>query len=194
MTTPATASDWRTRARNLAIRGEAWIEGRYVPAASGATFECLSPIDGRLIARVAATDAIDVDHAVAAARRAFEDGRWARQPPASAQEGAAQVRGVAAREPRRARAARNTRHGQADLRQSRGRHPGHGALHRLVRGGDRQDLRRDRTDEPGCACDGHPRARRRRRGDRAVEFPAHHGGLEDRTSARGRKLGHPEAV
>ena len=83
MTTPATATDWRTRARDLAIRGEAWIDGRYVPAASGATFECLSPIDGRLIARVAATDAVDVDRAVAAARRAFEDGRWARQPPAS---------------------------------------------------------------------------------------------------------------
>ena len=60
------------------------IDGRYVPAASGATFECLSPIDGRLIARVAATDAADVDRAVAAARRAFEDGRWARQPPAHA--------------------------------------------------------------------------------------------------------------
>ena len=83
MTTPATATDWRTRARDLAIRGEAWIDGRYVPAASGATFECLSPIDGRLIARVAATDAVDVDRAVAAARRAFDDGRWARQPPAS---------------------------------------------------------------------------------------------------------------
>ena len=83
MTTAATATDWRTRARNLAIRGEAWIDGRYVPAASGATFECLSPIDGRLIARVAATDAVDVDRAVAAARRAFDDGRWARQPPAS---------------------------------------------------------------------------------------------------------------
>ena len=83
MTTPATATDWRTRARDLAIRGEAWIDGRYVPAASGATFECLSPIDGRLIARVAATEAVDVDRAVAAARRAFDDGRWARQPPAS---------------------------------------------------------------------------------------------------------------
>jgi len=83
MTTSATATDWRTRARNLAIQGEAWIEGRYAPAASGATFECLSPIDGRLIAQVASTDAVDVDRAVAAARRAFEDGRWARQPPAS---------------------------------------------------------------------------------------------------------------
>ena len=83
MTIPATAADWRTRARDLVIRGDAWIDGRYVPAASGATFDCASPIDGKLIARVAATDAVDVDRAVAAARRAFEDGRWARQPPAA---------------------------------------------------------------------------------------------------------------
>ena len=83
MTTSATATDWRTRARALAIKGEAWIDGRYVPAVSGATFDCLSPIDGRLIARVASTDAADVDRAVAAARRAFEQGRWTRQPPAA---------------------------------------------------------------------------------------------------------------
>ena len=61
MTTPATAIDWRTRARNLAIRGEAWIDGRYVPAASGATFDSLSPIDGRRLAQVASSDAVDVD-------------------------------------------------------------------------------------------------------------------------------------
>ena len=83
MTTSATATDWRIRARALAIKGEAWIDGRYVPAVSGATFDCLSPIDGRLIARVASTDAADVDRAVAAARRAFEQGRWTRQSPAA---------------------------------------------------------------------------------------------------------------
>jgi acyl-CoA reductase-like NAD-dependent aldehyde dehydrogenase len=52
-----------------------------VPAASGATFDCVSPIDGRLLARVASTDASDADLAVAAARRAFESGTWSRQPP-----------------------------------------------------------------------------------------------------------------
>jgi acyl-CoA reductase-like NAD-dependent aldehyde dehydrogenase len=83
MPTPATAADWRTRAHELAIVGDAWIDGRYVPAATGATFDCVSPIDGKLIARVAAADTMDVDRAVAAARRAFDDGRWARQAPAA---------------------------------------------------------------------------------------------------------------
>jgi len=83
MSTKASAIDWRNRARELTITGDAWIDGRYVPAASGETFDCLSPIDGKLIARVASTGEADVDRAVAAARRAFEDGRWARQPPAA---------------------------------------------------------------------------------------------------------------
>jgi 4-guanidinobutyraldehyde dehydrogenase/NAD-dependent aldehyde dehydrogenase len=79
MTHPNT--DWHARARALAINGNAFIGGRYVPAASGATFDCVSPIDGRLLAPVASTDAADVDLAVAAARRAFESGVWSRRAP-----------------------------------------------------------------------------------------------------------------
>jgi 4-guanidinobutyraldehyde dehydrogenase/NAD-dependent aldehyde dehydrogenase len=80
-TEPLTARDWRDRAARLAINGQAFIDGRYVPAASGASFNDVSPIDGRVIAQVAATDSADVDRAVAAARRAFDSGAWSRQPP-----------------------------------------------------------------------------------------------------------------
>ena len=79
--TPTTAQDWRARAAALAINGQAFINGRYLPAASGATFDDVSPIDGRVIARVASTDQADVELAVAAARRAFDSGVWAHQPP-----------------------------------------------------------------------------------------------------------------
>jgi 4-guanidinobutyraldehyde dehydrogenase/NAD-dependent aldehyde dehydrogenase len=79
MTPPTT--DWRARARALAINGNAFIDGRYVPASSGATFDCVSPIDGRVLAAIASTDVPDVDRAVAAARRAFEAGTWSRQAP-----------------------------------------------------------------------------------------------------------------
>jgi acyl-CoA reductase-like NAD-dependent aldehyde dehydrogenase len=78
---PTPATDWHARARSLSIQSQAFIDGRYVPAASGATFECVSPIDGRLLARVASTDVADADLAVAAARRAFDSGVWSRQPP-----------------------------------------------------------------------------------------------------------------
>jgi len=80
-TATSTASDWHARAAGLAINGQAFINGRYVAAASGETFEDVTPIDGRVIARVAATDKADVDLAVAAARRAFDSGVWAHQPP-----------------------------------------------------------------------------------------------------------------
>jgi acyl-CoA reductase-like NAD-dependent aldehyde dehydrogenase len=45
-------------------------------AADGRTFETIDPATGRVIADVAHAGAQDVDRAVAAAREAFEDGRW----------------------------------------------------------------------------------------------------------------------
>ena len=80
-TATLTAQDWRARATALAINGHAFIDGRYVDAASGETFDDVTPIDGRVIARVASTDKADVERAVAAARRAFDSGVWSRQPP-----------------------------------------------------------------------------------------------------------------
>jgi 4-guanidinobutyraldehyde dehydrogenase / NAD-dependent aldehyde dehydrogenase len=73
--------NWHERARTLTPESRAFIDGRYVAAASGATFDCVSPIDGRVLAKVASTDAADVDLAVTAARRAFDRGTWSHQPP-----------------------------------------------------------------------------------------------------------------
>ena len=56
-----------------------FIDGEFVDGSSGATFESVSPIDNEVIATVAEADATDVDQAVAAARRAFED--WSRRSP-----------------------------------------------------------------------------------------------------------------
>ena len=55
-----------------------YIEGRWQPARSGATFESRDPSNGSLIARFAASDETDVDAAVAAARRA--SGAWRSTP------------------------------------------------------------------------------------------------------------------
>ena len=76
-----TPVNWHERARSLAIEGRAFIDGRYVDAVSGETFDCVSPVDGRSIARVASTASADVDRAVAAARRSFEGGAWSRMAP-----------------------------------------------------------------------------------------------------------------
>ena len=82
MSDAPTAADYRGQADALSIRGQAFIGGDFVDSASGATFDCVSPIDGRVLAPVAACDVEDVDRAVAAARRAFEGGAWAGMAPA----------------------------------------------------------------------------------------------------------------
>jgi phenylacetaldehyde dehydrogenase len=54
------------------------IDGRFVSAASGKTFPVYNPATGEVIAQVPEAEAEDVDRAVAAARRAFDDGPWSR--------------------------------------------------------------------------------------------------------------------
>lgn len=51
-------------------------DGQWRAAASGATFASVDPATGERVGDVSAGDAIDVDDAVAAARRAFDDRRW----------------------------------------------------------------------------------------------------------------------
>jgi 4-guanidinobutyraldehyde dehydrogenase / NAD-dependent aldehyde dehydrogenase len=82
MNQTSAAISWSSRAAEIRPRAQAFINGRYVDAASGQTFECLSPIDGRSLAKVAATDAADVDAAVSGARAAFNKGSWSRMAPA----------------------------------------------------------------------------------------------------------------
>jgi phenylacetaldehyde dehydrogenase len=54
-----------------------FIDGKFVEAASGKTFETPNPATGETLAFVAEGDAEDIDRAVRAARRAFESGPWA---------------------------------------------------------------------------------------------------------------------
>src|ERR1700675_1170958 len=51
------------------------IDGQHVPSASGRSFKTLNPATEQVITTVAEGNAVDVDRAVAAARRAFE-GPW----------------------------------------------------------------------------------------------------------------------
>src|ERR1700734_1709240 len=58
------------------------IDGKWVNAASGKTFETTNPSTGEVIAHVAEADKADVDKAVEAARRAFESGPWSQMSAA----------------------------------------------------------------------------------------------------------------
>ncbi|AMS12943.1 aldehyde dehydrogenase [Pseudomonas chlororaphis] len=75
-------SDWEQRFQSLTLEGRAFIDGQYCHATSAATFECISPVDGRFLANVASTDEADANRAVQVARQAFESGVWSRKAPA----------------------------------------------------------------------------------------------------------------
>jgi phenylacetaldehyde dehydrogenase len=58
------------------------IGGKWVESASGKTFETRNPATGEVLSRVAEGDREDIDRAVKAARRAFDEGPWSETLPA----------------------------------------------------------------------------------------------------------------
>lgn len=75
-----TLVDERTRA-SLGRPFKQLIDGAWVDASSGETLDVVNPADENVIATVPAGTWEDVDLAVRAARKAFEDGPWTRMPP-----------------------------------------------------------------------------------------------------------------
>ncbi|MEY8839592.1 aldehyde dehydrogenase [Cribrihabitans sp. XS_ASV171] len=76
-----TLDQWTARAGQMNFRAQAFIDGRFTDAVSGKRFASINPATGATLAEVAECDAEDVDRAVRAARRAFDDGRWSRAAP-----------------------------------------------------------------------------------------------------------------
>jgi acyl-CoA reductase-like NAD-dependent aldehyde dehydrogenase len=73
--------DWRARAASIRPRTQFFIDGKFAPAASGATFDNLNPATGKSLGPVASGEQADIDRAVASARAAFRKGVWVDQPP-----------------------------------------------------------------------------------------------------------------
>lgn len=56
--------------------GKLYIDGKLRPAAGGRTFDDISPWTGQVIAKAADANKDDVNEAIAAARRAFDETDW----------------------------------------------------------------------------------------------------------------------
>jgi phenylacetaldehyde dehydrogenase len=65
----------------LQRKPQLFIDGEWVDSSHGATIAVFDPSTGKEITRVVDASDADVDRAVAAARRAFDDGRWSGLPP-----------------------------------------------------------------------------------------------------------------
>jgi aldehyde dehydrogenase (NAD+) len=56
------------------------VDGKAVDSLSGERIDVVSPSDGKVFASIPSSGAADVDRAVKAARRAFDEGPWSRMP------------------------------------------------------------------------------------------------------------------
>lgn len=63
-----------------------YIDGEWRPAKSDRTFDIISPRSEKRIGRVPAASQADIDDAVAAARKAFDEGPWPKMSPAERAE------------------------------------------------------------------------------------------------------------
>ncbi|MFC1497425.1 aldehyde dehydrogenase [Verrucomicrobiota bacterium] len=79
-------TDWVKKAEEIKPNGKAFIDGQYIAAENNEVFSRKSPVDGRMLASVASCSVNDIDKAVSAARKAFEDGRWYNKKPVARKE------------------------------------------------------------------------------------------------------------
>lgn len=81
-----TTQEYQAIAKDLSLPTQAFIDGSFRAAQSGATFDTVNPATGDVLAKIASCDGADVDLAVEKARDAFEDGRWSRLHPSARKE------------------------------------------------------------------------------------------------------------
>src|SRR5262245_53627390 len=72
------AEDYRSQVSGLSYRNHAFINGKYVPAASGRTFATVRQNNGSRLTAEAEDGSEDVGCAATAARTAFDKGIWCR--------------------------------------------------------------------------------------------------------------------
>ena len=169
------------------------IGGELVDAAEGRTFDVVNPATGRVIATAPLGGKPDVDRAVDAARRAFDDPKgWATWPATKRGRTLAkfaQLIGSTRRSSRSSRRATSASRSAA--------RPARSSARRFVfdyyAGRGEQALRRD---DPGVEARPRlhaPRAHRGRRAHRPVELPAADGLVEAGPGARGGQHRDPQA-
>ncbi|MEH6579945.1 MAG: aldehyde dehydrogenase [Amphritea sp.] len=73
---------WLNKQQNTELKHQAFINGAFVDASDGGTYDTINPATGELLVATAACTEQDVNSAVAAARNAFDSGIWADKSPA----------------------------------------------------------------------------------------------------------------
>lgn len=78
---PTDRAGWAAAATALRIEAGLFIDGTLTGAASGARLAVVNPASGATVADMACGTGADIDRAVAAAKTAWDDGRWRHMAP-----------------------------------------------------------------------------------------------------------------
>ena len=81
MTNLLTHAEYRAIAQDMKPACNAFIDGKFQAVRSRKTFDSINPATGKLVSKIAACDAKDVNLAVKKARQTFDDGRWSKLHP-----------------------------------------------------------------------------------------------------------------
>jgi len=81
-----THEEYQAIGKSLDFPTNAFINGQFQASKSGNTFETINPATGQVIAKIAACNADDVNHAVTKAREAFDQGHWSKLHPSERKE------------------------------------------------------------------------------------------------------------
>ena len=73
--------EWKKIASKISFRNKAFINGKFVDAKSGKTFDSINPATDEVLTSVAECGQEDVDFAVEIARKSFQKGSWSKMPP-----------------------------------------------------------------------------------------------------------------
>jgi gamma-glutamyl-gamma-aminobutyraldehyde dehydrogenase len=79
--TPTSLAEWKALLASLPIDTGLFIDGKFVAAKAGETFDCVSPSTGDVVAVMAKGQSEDIDIAVASCLKAWQDGRWHKLAP-----------------------------------------------------------------------------------------------------------------
>lgn len=79
-------ANYYQRASAMKLPSKAFIDGYFTDASDGGSFSTINPATGEPIVNVAHCNGADVERAVVAARRSFDDGGWSRAAPEERKE------------------------------------------------------------------------------------------------------------
>ena len=167
------------------------IGGKWVPSKSGKTFETINPANEEVLALAAEGDKADVDEAVKAARKAYEEGKWSKIGPHQRARYLLKIADLIEQHADELATLETLNNGMA-ISLARGMVARRGRYVPLLRRMVDQDLRRDQSVRPVDVQLHAARAGRRLRTDHSVERTDRDVRVEDRAGARLRQRLDPE--